>query len=312
MKRDLLLALLIITAVFTVYATDLKLPTGCYISTTPGSYRFFVVNDHHILLEWGGEISGGTRGTSDLTAGNPFTNVNLYNYTLSEDSLFLKIQLDSDLPTDLLDSFSGEEEREFGDTLFVLAGIASRSNTITAVTYPDYSQCKYSPFTVDMPDYTFFRHSISLNAYSILLDNPSSELKEGDLKYELNYARIITPDAPWVEGVTGNGIGESFEITFNKEPKYLCIMNGYITADNKDLYFKNGRIKALKFEGLTTGVTFTRTLKDTPHPQTIDVHELGEERKVKVSIADVYPGTRYEDTCLSYLCYSEYEITPIK
>ncbi|EMB24899.1 hypothetical protein HMPREF9723_00130 [Treponema denticola OTK] len=45
-------------------------------------------------------------------------------------------------------------------------------------------------------------------------------------------------DTPWVEGVAGWGIGESFVIKTWKssDDKYILLMNGYISASNPKLY----------------------------------------------------------------------------
>ncbi len=114
----------------------------------------------------------------------------------------------------------------------------------------------------------------------------------------------------WAEGVEGTGIGETIELrqmymgpgadrlTFTR----FCIVNGY--AKNKDIWEKNTRVKELK---VYYGETYVGTilLKDCMEPQYIDVSALnmsvgnGREAVFRFEIADVYPGTKYEDTCLT-------------
>ncbi len=67
----------------------------------------------------------------------------------------------------------------------------------------------------------------------------------------------------------------------------------------------------MRIEGLTTGTVIKRNLEDTPHLQTIDIRELGEETHARFVIADVYPGECYADTCLHFLTYSPYPIRPL-
>lgn len=114
----------------------------------------------------------------------------------------------------------------------------------------------------------------------------------------------------WTEGVDGFGIGESIELrqmymgpgkdvlTYTR----FCIVNGY--AKNDDIWKKNARVKELKvyYGDAYIGIIH---LKDCMEPQYIDVSALnikvsnGREAVFRFEIADVYPGSKYEDTCLT-------------
>ena len=114
----------------------------------------------------------------------------------------------------------------------------------------------------------------------------------------------------WTEGVDGTGIGEFIELhqmymgpgadvlTFTE----FCIVNGY--AKNEDIWKKNARVKELKVYYANQYVG-TIHLKDCMEPQYVDVSMLnmtvanGREAVFRFEIADVYPGTKYEDTCLT-------------
>lgn len=116
--------------------------------------------------------------------------------------------------------------------------------------------------------------------------------------------------AAWAEGKEGTGIGEFIELhqmymgpgadvlTFTR----FCIVNGY--AKNEDIWEKNARVKELK---VYYGDAYMGTihLKDCIEPQYIDVSALnmcvsnGREAVFRFEIADVYPGTKYEDTCIT-------------
>lgn len=123
----------------------------------------------------------------------------------------------------------------------------------------------------------------------------------------------------WVEGVKGDGIGESITIsrTYRRggdvDPDKvtkgncfffpnICIVNGL--AKNDDVWAKNGRVKEL---GLYFNDEYicTLELKDTPKPQYISLEGLGlaarngEECEFTFEIEDVYKGTKYDDTAIT-------------
>ncbi len=121
----------------------------------------------------------------------------------------------------------------------------------------------------------------------------------------------------WAEGVAGPGIGEVIEViqlehggwvpifSYNE----MCIVNGY--AKNETVWQENNRVKSMKlyFENEYMG---TITLEDTMQPQYIDLSPVnmkvgnGCEANFRFEITEVYPGTKYDDTCISGLIV-EYE-----
>lgn len=137
----------------------------------------------------------------------------------------------------------------------------------------------------------------------------SSYLVEKNKEYPIENLLLLSPDTPWVEGVPGYGIGEGFSIGRDKN-KYLLLMNGYISYDKPYLYKLNARIKKLKVIGLKSGKEKILDVLDTPHPQTIDISFLTENEDVRVTIEDVFPGTKYEDTCLHYMIVWDEEVIP--
>lgn len=114
----------------------------------------------------------------------------------------------------------------------------------------------------------------------------------------------------WAEGVEGYGIGESIELrqmymgpgADRLKITRICIVNGY--AKNKDIWEKNARVKKLK---VYLGDTYmgTITLEDCMEPQYIDVSGVnmtvsnGREVCMRFEVADFFPGTKYDDTCLT-------------
>lgn len=142
--------------------------------------------------------------------------------------------------------------------------------------------------------------------------NCSSFLKEKNVDYSVDNLDKTFLNSPWVEGVKGNGIGEGFTInnTRNTVYSYLLLMNGYISYDKPYLYKQNNRIKKMKVTGLKSGKTKILDVLDTPHPQTVDISFITEPEDIRVEIADVYKGTKYDDTCLHYCITYDAEVIP--
>lgn len=106
-------------------------------------------------------------------------------------------------------------------------------------------------------------------------------------------------DAPWSEGAPGNGVGEWLELT-PEVPKPLLsirITPGY--ASSKELFKANPRPKRLEI--LLNGEhSFETTLADSETLQTVPVIGYAKPvRKIRLIIKDVYPGSRFEDCCIS-------------
>ncbi len=142
-----------------------------------------------------------------------------------------------------------------------------------------------------------------VSASSVLAD-------QGKVSYAAFHLAETNRENIWAEGVEGVGIGESVEIkqmymgsgktelTFNS----ICIVNGY--AKNETKWQENGRVKSLKlyYEGVYMGLI---TLEDTMNPQYIDISAVqmrvgnGFDADFRFEIAEVYEGSKYDDTCLT-------------
>ena len=138
----------------------------------------------------------------------------------------------------------------------------------------------------------------------------SSFLVEKSTKYDVDNLHELGLDTPWVENAKGSGIGEGFSIQNTELCPYILIMNGYISYKKPYLYKRNNRVKKLKITGLKSGKTKTLDVLDTPHPQTIDISFITENEDLRIEIADVYKGTKYDDTCIHYLIAYEDEVIP--
>lgn len=141
----------------------------------------------------------------------------------------------------------------------------------------------------------------------------SSFLSEKSISYPVENLRKLVVDTPWVEGVSGDGIGEGFTIVLTPTgdmPPFLILINGYISYTKPYLYKQNGRVKKIKVTGTKSGNSKILNVLDTPHPQTVDISFLKQKEDIRVEIADVYKGSKYDDTCLHYCITFREEIIP--
>lgn len=110
--------------------------------------------------------------------------------------------------------------------------------------------------------------------------------------------KMIKNPVPWVEGVKGQGIGETIE--FSNPPSsygfYLVILNGYVDPLKPHLFRENSRIKKLKIE-TDTGYSEVIEFNDWVEFKIIDYPYKA--NKVKLTILEVYEGTKYADTCIT-------------
>ncbi|MEM9633684.1 MAG: caspase family protein [Pseudomonadota bacterium] len=107
----------------------------------------------------------------------------------------------------------------------------------------------------------------------------------------------------WVEGVGGNGAGESILIAFDR-PRLLSgfdIVNGY--AKSRDIYSKNARLQTARIT-LSDGSIQTISLPDSMRSSRFAFGAPVEVRWIEIEIGSVYPGAKYNDTAVS-------EFTPV-
>jgi hypothetical protein len=112
----------------------------------------------------------------------------------------------------------------------------------------------------------------------------------------------------WSEGAPGIGAGEtiSFEfVTTEKDTADLFVTSCSIAAGHqgsKELFRKNARPKTLQLlvDGRPSAIMI---LKDSMGLQDFDLPKLSLERpsnhKIEFKIIDVYPGTEFQDTCIT-------------
>jgi len=139
----------------------------------------------------------------------------------------------------------------------------------------------------------------------------------------------------WVEGKTNDGVGEWIEIEFDKKmglPCFITIANGYY--QNEELYYANNRIKSMKVTTFnywlieseddnkeSRVIKFEKVinLPDLPYVKpdsgnaskylsTVFRHQPDGDhdgfsgvKKIRFEILSVYPGKKFNDTCISEL-----------
>jgi hypothetical protein len=134
----------------------------------------------------------------------------------------------------------------------------------------------------------------------------SSTLAPGkEFRYD---AQLLAEDDPdtgssaWVEGVKGDGLGEAVTLTLDKPAKVrrIGLVNGY--AKNDDIYRKNNRVSKLDVS-VNGGASFSVSVPDERLSSEMFYFDLPASTDsvstVKLTIAGVHKGNKYDDTCLS-------------
>ena len=139
----------------------------------------------------------------------------------------------------------------------------------------------------------------------------SSELPSANGK---NYSGMNLVDedytTAWVEGVSGNGVGETITLHLEKEQLVygVQICNGY-TA-NYDLYNKNGLLTDVRIDfgkgkvadGSLNGYAFEGISEDYLAEYNLNKVELDEPvmtDTITITITGAKPGVKYDDICVS-------------
>jgi hypothetical protein len=109
------------------------------------------------------------------------------------------------------------------------------------------------------------------------------------------YSTIENP--PWVEGESGEGIGDGLAITFTKPVDSMLVLNGYVDPmpKRRRLFKDNNRINVAKITSDQFDFDFTFRdaveLSEITFPVAVD--------KVQLTIKKVYRGTKYNDTAIT-------------
>ncbi|MDR2211182.1 MAG: hypothetical protein LBO65_06960 [Spirochaetaceae bacterium] len=118
--------------------------------------------------------------------------------------------------------------------------------------------------------------------------------------FETYYADVIEwystlNNPPWI--VPGEGIGESFIVTFAKPEEALLVLNGYVDPlpQRRSLFKEYNRIKVARI--LSDKFDFEIFFNDAV--ELSEIHFPVPADKVQVIIKDVYHGTRHNNTAVT-------------
>lgn len=124
----------------------------------------------------------------------------------------------------------------------------------------------------------------------------------GDHVYVPGNVRGYGRSSAWVEGVPGDGVGESLTLTLEKPAKIasLALVNGYATSEA--LYYANGRAEELEVS-VNGGKPFTVQIPDEYLATEYFYVDLPASKElvktVKLTLAKVRPGSKYQDTAIT-------------
>ena len=109
----------------------------------------------------------------------------------------------------------------------------------------------------------------------------------------------------WCEGASGPGTGQRIVLTVSNGAPFdrFFIWNGY--QKSRTSFTRNARPRTIVVA--TDGDPERRYgLPDAPGEIMVRLGRMAERQRVTITIADVYPGTRYNDLCISGL-YLDFE-----
>lgn len=127
----------------------------------------------------------------------------------------------------------------------------------------------------------------------------SSSLYDEPQKYPIANIFDNNLNTAWVKGKLGDGIGEWINVGFEPEStlSQIKIINGY--AKSKEIYMANNRVKKVMLI-FSDGKSQEFVLKDNILDyQTIKLTKPIKTDSVRITIEEIYKGTKYNDTCIS-------------
>ncbi|PID90725.1 MAG: hypothetical protein CSA97_01405 [Bacteroidetes bacterium] len=154
-------------------------------------------------------------------------------------------------------------------------------------------------FSEDSPSYYVEYERCWMHRHGPVASSASSHLQaQGRATYNPENALDCSYKTAWVEGVKGNGIGESISFTFAEPPQVevVYIANGYVKS--AQAWRDNGRVKMLRV--YVDGVAkYDFYLKDKRAVQGFVIPRLSKCRTLRFEILAVYPGAKYQDVAIS-------------
>lgn len=144
----------------------------------------------------------------------------------------------------------------------------------------------------------------AITADAVITAEASSYLSQPKLDLYHTAGRTLDGDltTAWVEGASGDGVGEWITFTFDGVYRVsgMRIHAGY--QKSEELYGKNAR-PAILTVVFSDGTEQTVTLQDINGPQDVAFDGPADTSSVTLEIASVYPGSKYEDTVISEVSF---------
>lgn len=131
----------------------------------------------------------------------------------------------------------------------------------------------------------------------------TSSLQDGTGVFSTNNLNLSI-GKPWAEGVAGYGIGEKLTLcagAFPLSQSNLYISIGFVSYSEPQLYEYNSRPAKIRLSHGDDSIIVD--LLDTPHFQFIDL-PYWHDGNLEIEILDVYPGTKWQDTCINSILFS--------
>ena len=160
--------------------------------------------------------------------------------------------------------------------------------------FPSYS---------DWPAYLNIINISSSSYLKEIINNKEIEYKPEYLLGKYTGACVCHPfefntfGTPWVEGVDGNGVGEYLNVEFEEEINNVTILNGYVDPYKKHLFYQNNRLHKIEIVSEEPSFRIDYIFEDFVYYA--DILMPSETKQIKIIIKEVYPGTKYNDTCIS-------------
>lgn len=139
--------------------------------------------------------------------------------------------------------------------------------------------------------------AVSMGFVAEVLTSSFLDSQYGNTYYPYN-AVDSDVNSAWVEGVEGQGVGETLTIRFDRRSVVsgIVIYSGY--QKSSSLFYKNSRPETILIS-FSDGESETITLRDTLGSQHIVFSSPVETSEVVLTIRSVFPGSTYTDTAIS-------------
>jgi hypothetical protein len=159
-----------------------------------------------------------------------------------------------------------------------------------------YSHCSRSAANSFVPDH-------------ILIHNESREYKEGSISYGIENLMEDNKLLPWVTQEINKGSlimeynlaispsGITWEFITDFRIGRIAISNGFVDYNRPNLYKENNRIKKIRVYFVDPIGSMDFDVEDTPQIQEFNFNRGSEI--ISIMILEVYPGEKYNDTCVN-------------